>query len=60
MGHASILITQRYAHLASNVDQNAVCLLDAPSAPPSERAVLEVFPDRIGSGVHKGKEREYA
>lgn len=24
------------------------------------RAVLEVFPQRIGSGVHKGKDREYA
>lgn len=24
------------------------------------RAVLEAFPQRIGSGVHKGKQREYA
>ena len=24
------------------------------------RAVLEVFPDHVGSGVHKGKDREYA
>jgi integrase len=37
MGHASIVITQRYAHLAPHVSQNAVRLLDAPSAAPSER-----------------------
>lgn len=38
MGHASIVITQRYAHLAPHVSQDAVCLLDGPSAAPSERS----------------------
>ena len=35
LGHASIVITQRYAHLAPHVSQDAVCLLDGPSAGPS-------------------------
>jgi hypothetical protein len=45
LGHASIVITQRYAHLAPHVSQDAVCLLDAPSTAPSERpAPLEPMP----------------
>lgn len=35
LGHASIVITQRYAHLAPHVSQDAVCLLDGPGAGPS-------------------------
>lgn len=34
MGHASIVITQRYAHLAPHVSQDAVRLLDAPGERP--------------------------
>jgi integrase len=37
LGHASIVITQRYAHLAPHVSQDAVCLLDGPSAGPAAR-----------------------
>jgi integrase len=37
MGHASIVITQRYAHLAPHVSQDAVRLLDTPIASTSER-----------------------
>jgi hypothetical protein len=33
MGHASIVITQRYAHLMPGVSHEAVRLLDAPSEP---------------------------
>jgi hypothetical protein len=45
LGHASILVTQRYAHLAPHVSQDAVCLLDGPSAAPSERpAPVEPMP----------------
>jgi hypothetical protein len=45
MGHSSIVITQRYAHLAPGVDQNAVSLLDRPSAGLSERpAPVEPMP----------------
>jgi len=44
MGHASIVITQRYAHLAPHVSQDAVRLLDVPAAtqpPATERPVSE-------------------
>jgi hypothetical protein len=37
MGHASIVITQRYTDLAPHVSQDAVRLLDPPTAPTSER-----------------------
>jgi hypothetical protein len=41
MGHASSVITQRYAHLAPHVSQDAVRLLDVSAAPTSERPVSE-------------------
>lgn len=34
MGHASIVITQRYAHLMPHIARDAVKLLDAPVKPP--------------------------
>jgi len=36
MGHASIVITQRYAHLAPEVSRDAVQLLDAASERPAQ------------------------
>jgi integrase len=35
MGHSSMVITQRYAHLAPHVSQGAVRLLDGPGEPPA-------------------------
>ena len=40
MGHNSLLMTQRYAHLAPHVSQDAVRLLDGPS-PKAERPQAE-------------------
>ena len=37
LGHTSIVITQRYAHLAPHVAQDAVRILDAPGAAASQR-----------------------
>lgn len=45
MGHASIVITQRYAHLAPHVSQDAVRLLDAPGERPmAKRSAQEQAP----------------
>jgi site-specific recombinase XerD len=41
LGHASIEMTMRYAHLAPDVAREAVKLLDAP-APPALRCVRDV------------------
>src|ERR1041384_8206990 len=61
MGHASIVITQRYAHLAPHVSQDAVRLLDGPRAAPSARSAdVESMPEMPAhaGGIVQGPTRE--
>jgi site-specific recombinase XerD len=37
LGHSSIQMTMRYAHLAPEVVNETVCLLDAPATAPGQR-----------------------
>jgi len=37
MGHSSIGVTQRYAHLAPQIVRDAVLILDRPAQPPQAR-----------------------
>lgn len=57
MGHASIVITQRYAHLAPHVSQDAVCLLDGPSAGPSAAPIEPRHARRHAPWQRIGKNR---
>jgi integrase len=36
LGHSSIVVTQCYAHLVSQMGRDAVLILDRPNSPPPE------------------------
>ena len=63
MGHASIVITQRYAHLAPEVSRDAVQLLDATSERPAqgrpghERPAQESTPGPTGAELREKSRR---